>query len=468
MTRAPIRFGTSGWRGVLGDEFTFERLRALAAAVGRSAVRREPGARILVTHDTRFLADAAARAAASVLAGARARPILAAGPTPTPVAAHAVRRGRYAAGLLVTASHNPAEYLGVKVLTAGGIGVSRREADRLERACARVLAGHAPRRGAVPARRAHPKDAYLRALSGLLDRDRISRARLAIGYDALHGTGAGVLDRLLTSLGARVTVLRAEPDPRFGGGAPDPAPGRLADLTRWVAARRGRALGLATDGDADRLAVLGHRGRLSETEGVALLVDHLARTRRPRGAVAISVATGTLVERVAEAAGLAVTRHPLGFGPLTAALESGAAVLAGEESGGFAWAPFCHDKDGLLAGALIAEVAASHRGGIDGQLRELRRVHGTAACGRRAVRRGPGHTSALQRLREAPPALFDGSRVRAETTPGGAVLRLDDGFAIVRASGTEPVVRLYAEAPSEGRLASRLAAAAALLARAAR
>jgi phosphomannomutase len=406
--------------------------------------------------------------AAEAIAGAGARPILAAGPTPTPVATHAVRRRGCAAGFLVTASHNPPEYLGVKVVAPNGGPACSAETNRLEKECARQLAAGAPPLGSVPGRRLHPADAYVRDLVRRLDVELLATARFPIFYDAIHGSGAGVLDRILEAQGARLEVLRAEPDPCFGGGAPDPVPERLVELGRRVAKRGGRALGLATDGDADRLAVVDREGRLSETEVVALLVDHLARTRGLAGGVAISVATGTLVEHVAADAGLPVTRHPIGFRCLTEALTSGAAKLAGEESGGFAWAPFTHDKDGILAGVLMVEVAAGHRFGVRGRLRELERRHGRSACGRSAVTRRPSHARALERLATAPPRRFDGSAVRAEPTPGGVVLHLADGFAIVRASGTEPLVRIYAEAPDPRRLTARLAATAALLTRAAR
>jgi len=468
MSEKPVRFGTSGWRGVLGEDFTFERVRALAAAVGRRAASGDRPARVLVTHDTRFQADRAACVAAEVIAGVGARPVLAVGPTPTPVATHAVRKRRCAAGFLLTASHNPPEYLGVKIVEPGGGALSRSDTCWLERESARQLAAGAPPVGVVPARRIRPTEAYLRELAGRLDTERLARARMPIFYDAIHGTGAGVLDRLLRELGVRVETLRGAPDPRFGGGAPDPAPARLRDLGSRVAKRGGRALGLATDGDADRLAVVDREGRLSETEAVALLVDHLARTRTLSGGVAISVATGSLVERVAEAAGLEVERHPIGFRPLTEALASGRARVAGEESGGFAWAPFAYDKDGILAGALMVEAATAHRHGLRGRLRELERLHGRSACGRSAVALRAGHERALARLVEAPPRRFDGSRVSAEATPGGVLLRLEDGFTILRASGTEPLVRCYAEAPGPRRLAARLAAAAALLTRTAR
>jgi phosphoglucomutase len=464
----PVRFGTSGWRGVLGEDFTFDRLRALAAAVGRHAHAEGGDARVLVTHDTRFLADRAAIEAARAISGTGARPLIAEGPTPTPVATHAVRHRRCAAGLLVTASHNPPEYLGVKVVAPWG-GPAPRELTRwLEGECARQLELGPPDAGPGPGRRVRPGKAYLRDLARRLDAKALARSRVPVFYDALHGSGSGTLDRLLASLGVSVEVLRGEPDPQFGGGAPDPEPARLGELARRVARRGGRALGLATDGDADRLAVVDPRGRLSETEVIALLVDHLGRTRSISGGVAISVATGSLVERVAGELGLEVKRHPIGFRPLTEALVGGDATLAGDESGGFAWAPFTHDKDGILAAMLVVEMASGMRGTLRGRLAELERRHGSSACGRRAVPLDDRQVRAVERLASAPPRRFDGSRVRAEKTPGGVVLGLEDGFAVLRCSGTEPVVRLYAEAPGRVALEGRLAAAARLLTRAGR
>jgi phosphomannomutase len=280
-------------------------------------------------------------------------------------------------------------------------------------------------------------------------------------YDAFHGAGAGVLDRALGLCGVRVALRRGDADPLFGGDAPDPTAPRLAPLCRALRAGSGLRLGLATDGDADRFAAVDAGGRvLSETDALALLVDHLAAVRGARGAVAISRATGSLVERVAESHGLRVERHGPGFAALSAALAAGRAVLAGEESGGFAWSRFAIDKDGILAGALLAERLAISRVPLHEALRELRRRHGPSACGRSALVLGARLAERFARLAEAPPERFDGSRVLAADRSDGLRLELGDGgFVWWRASGTEPALRLYAEAPSAAALRLRLAAA---------
>jgi phosphomannomutase len=273
--------------------------------------------------------------------------------------------------------------------------------------------------------------------------------------------GAGIVDRLLRRLGAQVEMRRGAPDPRFGGGPPDPVPARLRGLARGVR-EGGFALGIASDGDADRFALVDARGRLlSETEALALLVDHLGATRKRLRGVALSLATGTLAERAARARGLAVERVGLGFSPLSAALRERRADVAGEESGGFAWRPMGHDKDGILAAALAVEAAA--REPLHERLARLERAHGRSACGRIAVPASPRARDALLRLGESPPARVAGARVAAAERGDGIRVRFADGFLYWRASGTEPVIRVYAEAGSRAALARRLAAGAARL-----
>jgi phosphomannomutase len=460
-----IRFGTSGWRGVLGEDFTFAGARAVAAALARELGAPAARPRVLVAHDTRFLGERFASEAAAVLAGAGARPLLLAGPTPTPAANHALRARRAAAALVFTASHNPPAYQGLKLLLPwGGTApdpVSRRIAARAER----TLARGEPRRGPVPERRHDAIAPYLDALAARLGPAPRGR-RLRVLYDALHGSGAGVLDRALAARGCAVELLHGARDPGFGGAAPDPTPARLAELARRVRRARGLRLGLATDGDADRLAAVDANGAiLSETELLALLVDHLARSGRLTRGVAISVATGSLVERVARHYGLPCARHPIGFKHLTAALAAGTADVAGEESRGFAWAPFARDKDAVLAGCLLAELVAETQAPLAARLRELARRHGAPACGRVSLPAGPRVRAALAALPRRLPERFDGARVRAHDGRDGTRLELEDGFVLWRGSGTEPLVRVYAEAPTPRALARRLAAAAARLGR---
>lgn len=469
----PIRFGTSGWRGVLGGEFTFARARAVVEAVASRVAARGRSRSVVVAHDRRFLGARLAAEAAATIAAAGLRPLLLRGAVPTPVAAHEVRRRGAAAGIVFTASHNPPEYQGLKLFDPDGAGAGPVETRAVERAAARRLAvrrrtepGEAP--ASVAAERGDARRAYVRDLLRLLDVAALRRARLHVVYDAMHGAGAGVLDGALEQAGARVRVLRGAPDPTFGGAAPDPRPARLAELRAAVraAARDGLVLGIASDGDADRFALVDSDGAvISEADAAALLIDVVARTRRIRGAVALTCATGGLVERVARHHGLAIEFQALGFKHLSPRLVSGHAELAADESGGFAYAPFAHDKDGMLAGGLAAELVASDRAPLRHRLAALRRRLGASANGRTDVPSDLRARRALARLGEAPPERVGRAHVREVVRRDGLRLSLDDGFLMLRASGTEPLVRVYADAPTPRALAARLALGVRLLQR---
>ncbi len=455
----PIRFGTSGWRGILGEEITLPRVDAAAGAVADWVAGRAPGARVWVAHDRRYFGPRLARRAARALAGRGLRVIAAEPAQPTPVLSRTLRRGGAAAAVVFTASHNPPAHHGMKVLDASGSSLLPEQTRWLEARAGELLAAgpgqDAPVRGRM--RTQDPVPAYCRDLAAELDGTLLRRSRLAIVYDAMHGAGAGVLDAVLRELGVGVRVLRAGRDPRFEGDPPDPEPERLRALEQAVRQHRTPCLGLATDGDADRFAVLDGEGRaLSATQALALLVDHLAQTGRIARGVALSVATGSLVEKVARAHGLAVERHPIAFKYLSESLCQGRADVAGEESGGFAWSPFVCDKDGMLAGALLAEVAAAHGGRLGPRLRALERAHGVSACGRRAVVAGAQQRHALEQLCRATPERVLDAPVREVDRRQGLRLVLDDGFLMLRASGTEGAIRVYAEGPNGRSLEARL------------
>jgi len=451
----PIRFGTSGWRGILGDEITEARAAVVAAAVADWLRTTRTTGPVVVVHDRRFGGARLVRRAAGVLEGQGHRTLRARGAVATPVAARAVLREGAAAALVFTASHNPPAHHGLKVLDRRGASAPVAATGCIERAAASRLGTPPPAALRLRGAARDLRTPYLAELGALLRREAFGDAGLALAYDAMHGAGAGLVDAALERLGVEVHGLRLDGDWGFGGCPPDPRPERLAALCARVRRERRLALGLATDGDADRYAVLDAAGRvLSESRALAVLVDHLARTGRVRRGVALSTATGSLVERVARSHGLEVERHPIGFKHLGDALAAGRVDAAGEESGGFALACFGHEKDGILAACLLAEAAAEMP--LAARVRALERRHGPCAYGRVALAASPGSREALERLRRAPPRRVDGSRVRSVDTVEGLRLAFDDGFLMLRASGTEAVVRVYAEAPDAGELRRRL------------
>ena len=466
-----IRFGTSGWRGVLGEEITFPRLRSLVRAVAVWARDEARSRRILIGWDTRFASRAMAEMAAAILHEEGLVPHLSAGCCPTPAVTHALAHGRFAAGLVFTASHNPPADHGLKVFAGSGAPITDRVARRIEALAARRSPACVASPPLRPPKRLALSEGYRAALAAHLDRSAFANADLMLHYDAMHGAAAGHLEPLMRELGVVVEVLRAQPDPGFGGGAPDPVPERLAELTARLRSRSESrpelAFGIAHDGDGDRVTVVDGRGRiLNETRTLALLVDHLAATGRIARGIAIGAATGSLVERVARGHGLAVERHPIGFRYLAAALADGHSDLAGDESGGFAWAPMGPDKDGILAAALLVERVAQAGESLENQLDRLEARFGGSACGRIALTRTSSLVAGIERLARRPPTRVDRCRVVEVDPSDGVRFALEDGgFLMLRASGTEPLVRVYAEAAEAGQLASRLREGVRLLAR---
>lgn len=466
-----FRFGTNGWRGVFGEDFTLPRLRIVLRGV--AAWLAGSGSPVLVAHDTRSGGEQLTRTAVAVLREVGLETLVADGPTATPVVARAVSRQRAAAALVFTASHNPQNYHGLKIVGPDGSCIGSEAARQIETLVARSRDAAATSPSDAPEVEPLGPDStvrvdlctpYIGEVLSRIDTEAIRRARIGVVYDAMHGAGSGVLDRVLERAGALVRVRRGEADPTFGGGTPDPIRANLGGLCDEVRSMQGLRIGLATDGDADRFAVVDADGQLlSETESVALLVDHLARTGRISSGVAVSMASGSLVSRVAADHGLPVVRHPIGFSHLARTLHAGECDVAGEESGGFAVASFNCDKDGIMAGALMLELAASIRAPLRTRLDELERRHGRSVCGRVAIPLETAARRALDALLVQPPAYVDGHIVRAAAPADGLHLGFDDGFLMLRHSGTEPVVRVYAEAPSDGLLQRRLACGIELL-----
>ncbi len=465
---APIVFGTSGWRAVIADQFTFEHValvtRAIADYLDTHAAADQP---VIVGYDTRFLADRFARCAAEVLAARGRRVLLADRDVPTPAVAHAILHHRAAGGVNLTASHNPPEYCGIKFSPEWG-GPAEPETTRwIEARIAALREGG----DAEPARpngsieRVDPRDAYTAHLRTLIDFPAIRAAKLRVAVDVLYGTARGYLDALLAAEGCDVTALHDRLDPLFGGGAPDPSERRLAELASLVRERR-HHLGVATDGDADRFGVVDADGAyISANEVLALVVDYLIRTRGAKGGVARSVATSHLVDAVAARHGREVYETGVGFKYIGRLIADGKLVAGGEEAQGLTIGGHVPDKDGILTCLLLVEMVAKTGKPLRIQLEEL-----IAAVGARYYRRvdRPLSPDGGHRLRERIGQLArigEFPILRRTEVEGITKLYVDDSsWVIIRPSGTEPVVRVYAESTSPERADALLAAGTALTA----
>ena len=426
--------------------------------------------RVLIGWDARFASRTMAEMAAQVLQDEGVTPWLTNVCTPTPAVTHTLARSRYSAGLVLTASHNPAAYHGLKLFDASGATLSDRHTRRIEAIAARRMHDDAPPRSTRSPRSLSLCEGYLDALVRLVDPDALRAHRVTLVYDAMHGAAAGYLDVLMRAMDVQVEALRTTPDPNFGGVPPDPVAEHLGELVERTRSQSGLVLGLAHDGDGDRIGVVDGLGRiLSESQVLALLVDQLAGTGRIEGGLALGAATGTLVEKVARAHGLAVERYPIGFKFLSEAIVDGRAEVAGDESGGFAWARMGPDKDGLLAGALLVELVARTGEPLETHVARLEARFGSSAWGRIALARSAALERAIDRLSAEPPARIGRSQVDGVDKRCGLRLELrDGGFLMFRISGTEPIVRVYGEAGDAQRLEQRLREAARLLARAGR
>jgi phosphoglucomutase len=447
-----ITFGTSGWRGVIADRFTFANVRLVARAIADYlADQRLADRPVVVGYDTRFLSDRFAQAAAEVLAEQGWTVLLAERDVPTPVVAHAILHHRAAGGVNLTASHNPPEYGGIKFSPAWGGPALPDTTNWIE---ARIAALRTEGDGPSPGRkgsieRFDPREAYVAHLRTQIDFAAIRAAKLRVAVDVLYGTARGYLDALLKAEGCDVTVLHDRPDPLFGGGAPDPSERRLSELAAAMRETRYH-LGVATDGDADRFGVLDADGTyISANEVLALVLHYLIDTRGAKGGVARSVATSHLADAVAAQHGREVYETGVGFKYIGRLIADGKLVVGGEEAQGLTIGGHVPDKDGILTALLLVEMVARTGKTLRRQLEEL-----TAAVGPRHYRRidrplSPEGIAPLTTRLAGLTRIGDFPITRRAEVEGILKFYVDDAtWMIIRPSGTEPVVRLYAESPS--------------------
>lgn len=446
-----IRFGTSGWRAVIAEDFTFANVRLAVAAIARYLLSRKPsGASLVVGYDTRFFSDDFAHTAVEVLSAEGIRAFLCSSATPTPAISYEVLRRGTNGAINFTASHNPPEYNGLKFSTSDGAPALPEVTRRIEEIVAELRSSGqtqpVPEGKKVAAETMDPKPSYLATLREKVRLDAIRDARLTILYDPMHGAGSGYLDGLLLDSGIQFHTIHANRDVLFGGGAPDPSEERLETLRAAVLAHKAQ-LGLATDGDADRFGILDADGTFIHPNYIiALLLDYLIETRGWPGGVARSVATTHLIDAVAAHCKIPLYETPVGFKYIGELIKQDKIVIGGEESAGLSIYRHVPEKDGILACLLTAEMVAHRRASLGEQLETLFRKVG-AYYPVRINLRLPGDVQKrlLERLMQDP-AQFNGRKVVKIDRTDGLKMVLEDGsWALMRMSGTEPVCRCYCE-----------------------
>lgn len=451
VTSQAIHFGTSGWRGIIADDFNFSGVRRAASAIAAHVLASSKSPNILVAHDTRFFSEEFAATCAHVLRKKGCGVSTCKGPTPTPAVAHAILHGKFDGGINITASHNPYTYNGLKFSgSEGGPALPEATKDIERRAAA--LEDEPFRLEDIhdSFNQVDPREPYFTQLEKVVRFDALRKAKGAFVYDAVHGCGAGWLDPLLSRHGVKLTAIRTGRDVLFEGTGPDPSEENLAQLK--AAVREGKALaGLATDGDADRFGILDSDGSfVSPNHILALLFDFLLETRGTKLGACRSVATTHLLDAVAKRHGVIVYETPVGFKYVGAHLRADEIVLGGEESAGMTIRGHVPEKDGILACLLVAEMIAARQASLGEQLRDLFRRTGVECWPIRVNL----HVSAqvqekLPELLKREPNQFAARAVERIDRRDGLKLVLNDGsWVLMRPSGTEPVVRVYAESSS--------------------
>lgn len=461
---ASIQFGTEGWRGVIAEEFTAENVRRVTQAIAEHVLSssRRPGSgaappTVAVGYDTRFLSDYFARAACEVLAGNRIRSVLSTRSVPTCAVSRCVVSRRVPLGIVITASHNPWIYNGLKVKEAFGGSAPLETVASIERRLGRSPVKRVPFTEALRAKTIRPVDmlpAFLQGMRSFIELSLIRRSRLRVIVDSMHGTGGRLIEGLLKGRTCRVETIHAEHDPFFGGHAPEPIAAHLGELAARV--KRTRAdLGIANDGDADRLGIIGPGGVwLNPGQVMCVLLLHLVKTRKAKGAVVKTVSNTMMLNRMAEALGLPLIETPVGFKHIAKLMLSQDVLIGGEESGGIGVKGYLPERDGILNGLLVLEVLAARGQSLSAILRDLERQFGRWHYGRQDLHLELSQVDRLfRRLHANPPQAIAGVAViKVHTLDGVKLIGRDESWILFRRSGTEPIVRIYAETPHRDRL----------------
>ena len=459
-----IKFGTSGWRAVVADEFTVANIRLAVAGIAAFVKTLPEPHRVLVGRDPRFLGESFVAETARVLAGAGVAPIVIPDPAPTPAIAYAVRQLKTAGAINFTASHNPPEYNGIKYSTPDGAPALPEATHKIEAAVAELESAGAAIQKAEPPEggfeTADVKPGFLKRIAELVDLKAIAKAGIKVVYDPFWGAGRGYPSDLLCEAGVPVETVHDYRDVLFGGHAPEPSDALLGDAKAKMK-ETGAQIGIATDGDADRFGVVDGDGTFIQPNYViALLFDYLVETRGWKNGVAKSVATTNLVNALAEYYKIPLYETPVGFKYIGELINEDKIAIGGEESAGLTIRGHVPEKDGVLAGLLVAEMVATRGKSMGEQLKELFGKVGSYYPVRENFHLTPEVKAAFTEKLKADPAELSGRKVASVVRTDGLKLILEDGsWVCYRLSGTEPVVRAYTEARSEHDMESLKAAA---------
>lgn len=463
-----LKFGTDGWRAVISDEFTFANLRLVAQAIAdfiHNENTTDPS--IVIGFDTRFLSDRYAAEVARVMAANDIKTWLARADTPTPAISYAVVNKGATAGVMITASHNPPRYNGVKLKADYGGSASPEQNRQVEQ----ILLDN-QRNGLEPKLadldeslrsgqivKFDPAWAYYEHLGTLLDLDIIHAGELRVVHDAMYGAGRRTISEMLMRTRSHVQNIRDEMNPGFGGIHPEPIAKHLGMLAAMMPNGHWHA-GLATDGDADRIGAMDARGQFVDPHRIfGLILHYLLKKRGLRGKVVRTVSTTRMIDRIAAEFGLPVVETPVGFNHIADLMLADAVVMGGEESGGMSIMGHIPEGDGVLMGLLLLEVMAEAHQPLHVLVEDLLATYGPAQYARVDMKltRAVNKKELAGKLVNNAPDHIAGVQIENVQTNDGIKYYLNDGsWLLIRPSGTEPVLRVYAEAPDDRRVSALL------------
>jgi phosphoglucomutase len=451
-----IKFGTSGWRAVMAEEFTFINVRRAVSGIARYVVSQRPkGTKVIVGRDPRFLGETFCTMAAEILSAHGVTPLVIAEAAPTPAISYAVTQAKADGAINFTASHNPPEYNGIKFSTPDGAPALPEVTKKIE---AEIVGadrddGGGPVMNPPEAQPLDPRRMYLSRLREIVDLDVIRKAGLRVGFDPMWGSARNYPDALLREGGIEVGTVHDCRDVLFGGHAPEPDDHLLEDLRTKMREMKAH-IGIATDGDADRFGIVDEDGTFFQPNYIiALLFDYLVESRGWKNGVGKSVATTNLINALAKYHKVELHETPVGFKYIGELIKQDKIAIGGEESAGLSIRHHVPEKDGVLAGLMCCEMVARRGKSLGKQLRELFGKVGSFCPQRENFQLTEEVKEKLTKKLHSDPRELFGRRVGEVVCTDGLKLVFEDGSWICyRLSGTEPVVRVYSEAASEAEL----------------
>jgi phosphomannomutase len=450
----PIKFGTDGWRAVIAEDFTFANVdRVTQAAADYWSANPVDGTkkRVIVGYDRRFLSDQFGRRAAEVFAGNGFEVVLTAEPTPTPSVSFAVKAQRAVGGVMITASHNPPIFNGFKLKSHFGGSSEPAVCKAVESFLDRNPVQARESADGNQISRADVRPAHFRALKKLVDFKLIARSKVRFAHEALFGVGAGCFEQILAGTTCRVTTLNGEHDPLFGGINPEPIQQNYGRSSAYLR-KHPHDICLVTDGDADRVGGMdGHGGYLSTHQIICLLLHHFIVNRQGRGRVVKALTTTSMVDKMCAAYGLELVETGVGFKYIAAEMIKGGVLLGAEESGGIGFPGHIPERDGIAAGLMLLEMLATERVSVNRLVSRLEKEFGPHRYGRIDTHFPLEKRGALMEfLKQSPPGKLLGSPLSdVKTFDGVKFIARDSSWLMLRPSGTEPILRIYAEARNE-------------------